>query len=96
MQTVTDARGATQTFTYNSRHLVTGINYVAAGTAVATPNVSYAYDAAGNRTSMTDGLGSVTYGYEPVPLRNKSHIRNSTLYGSFVLSSKTQVSENGS
>ena len=26
-----------------------------------TINVSYDYDAAGNRTSMTDGLGSVTY-----------------------------------
>jgi YD repeat-containing protein len=30
----------------------------------ATPNVSFAYDAAGNRTSMTDGLGSVSYSYD--------------------------------
>jgi RHS repeat-associated protein len=63
VQTMTDARGATTTFAYNNRDLVTSITYgVPAGVAV-TPNVSFGYDVAGNRTSMTDGLGSVSYAY---------------------------------
>ena len=61
---VTDARGATSTFGYNVRHLVTGITYGVPGGVAATPNVSFGYDAAGNRTSMTDGLGSVSYSYD--------------------------------
>jgi YD repeat-containing protein len=28
-----------------------------------TANVSFGYDAAGQRTSMSDGMGSVTYNY---------------------------------
>jgi YD repeat-containing protein len=63
VSTVTDARGATSTFTYNNRHLVTAITYGVPGGVAATPNVTYGYDAAGNRTSMTDGLGSVSYVY---------------------------------
>jgi YD repeat-containing protein len=62
VQTITDARNATTTFGYNNRHLVTSISYGVPATVAATPNVSFAYDAAGNRTSMTDGLGSVSYG----------------------------------
>ncbi len=64
MQTVTDARGATRTFVYDSRHLVTNINYGSPGNVAVTANVSFGYDAAGNRTSMTDGLGSKTYNYD--------------------------------
>jgi YD repeat-containing protein len=63
LQTVTDARGASTTFAYNSRRLVTGITYSVPGGVAATPNVSFGYDNAGNRTSMTDGLGSVSYNY---------------------------------
>ena len=32
-----------------------------AGQTAATANVNFDYDAAGNRTSMSDGLGSATY-----------------------------------
>ena len=61
INTITDARGATQTFSYNNnRHLVTGITYAGAGGA---PSVTFGYDAAGNRTSMTDGHGQTTYAY---------------------------------
>lgn len=65
LKTVTDARGASTTFTYNGRHLATGINYTAvAGSGVLnTPDVSITYDEAGNRLSMTDGLGTVDYEY---------------------------------
>jgi len=62
---VTDARGATQTYGYNNgRHLVTSINYGVPGGVAATPNVTFQYDSAGNRTSMTDGMGTVTYHYD--------------------------------
>ena len=64
VQTITDARGVSTTFAYNTRDLVKDITYtVPAGVAV-TANVSFEYDPAGNRTSMTDGLGSVSYGYD--------------------------------
>jgi YD repeat-containing protein len=63
INSVTDARGASATYTYNNRHLVTGINYSAPAGITPTSNVSFGYDAAGNRTSMTDGFGSTTYSY---------------------------------
>ena len=63
IQTITDARGATTTFAYNNRRLPTGITYGVPSGVAATPNVSFGYDSAGNRTSMTDGLGSVSYVY---------------------------------
>ncbi|MGZ5483994.1 MAG: hypothetical protein ACXWID_18710, partial [Pyrinomonadaceae bacterium] len=59
---VTDARGASATYSYNNnRHLVNTITYSAPGGITPTSNVTFGYDAAGNRTSMTDGLGSVSY-----------------------------------
>ena len=58
-----DARNVIQTFSYNNRRLLTGINYNVSGDpsghTAATPSVSFAYNAAGNRTQMTDGLGTV-------------------------------------
>lgn len=65
VNTITDARGASQTFSYNDRHLVTNIVYSAGSSGVPTPgSVTLAYDAAGNRTSMIDGLGSKSYQYD--------------------------------
>ncbi|HKY43258.1 MAG TPA: hypothetical protein VJM50_09200, partial [Pyrinomonadaceae bacterium] len=62
--TITDARGASQTFSYNNRHLLTDIIYVSGSSgAPASAPVSFDYDAAGNRTDMTDGLGTKTYQY---------------------------------
>jgi YD repeat-containing protein len=64
---MTDARGASSTFTYNGRHLVTGITYAKPGNSpqfdaiTAVPAVAIDYDAAGNRLRMTDGLGRVDY-----------------------------------
>lgn len=59
--TVTDARGAKTVFSYNARRLPTNISYdlssvISGQNVAATANVSFAYDAAGHRTSMTDGL----------------------------------------
>jgi len=71
--TVTDARNVKTAFTYNYRQQPTGITYTlpAGGGGVAeTPNVTFGYDAAGNRTRMEekDGAGAVvgksTYHYD--------------------------------
>ncbi|MFL6208333.1 MAG: S8 family serine peptidase, partial [Pyrinomonadaceae bacterium] len=66
---VKDARLVKTTFGYNNRHLVTSMTYdltgVLAGQNVApTGNVTFTYDEAGNRTSMTDGAGSSAYHYD--------------------------------
>jgi YD repeat-containing protein len=63
---VADGRGATATFSHNSRRLVTRIDYGApGGSGITVPSsVEFGYDGAGNRTSMTDGLGTVTYVYD--------------------------------
>src|SRR5439155_5532192 len=76
---VTGARGASATYGYNNRHLVTGINYsVPQGSNIpATPNVTLSYDAAGNRTSMMDAAGSMTYVYDSLS-RMQSETRQFT------------------
>jgi RHS repeat-associated protein len=84
-QTVTDARGAITTFLYNARHLITNINYTVSGSVAATPNVSFGYDSAGNRTSMTDGLGSMSYVYD-TNSQLTSETRTFTGMGSYTLS----------
>ena len=64
IQSVTDARGASATYGYNNRHLVTSLNYSAPGGITPTSNVTFGYDAAGNRTSMTDETGSTSYAFD--------------------------------
>jgi YD repeat-containing protein len=64
VETVTDARGAQATMTYNKRRLVTGISYQVPSGVEATPDVTFEYDGAGNRTLMTDGEGSTAYNYD--------------------------------
>jgi RHS repeat-associated protein len=85
VQMVTDARGATTTFGYNNRHLPTQISYGAASGVAATGNVTMGYDAAGNRTSMADGLGSVSYVYDTLS-RLSSETRTFSGMGSYALS----------
>jgi RHS repeat-associated protein len=74
VNTVTDARGVITTFLYNARDMVTNINYGiplnVTPPVAATNNVTYDYDAAGNRTGMTEHdqqnslKGSTTYQYD--------------------------------
>ena len=68
LTSVVDGRGATTNYSYanNSRHLVTGITYdVPVGSGITDPSdVSFGYDGAGNRSSMTDSLGTMSYQYD--------------------------------
>lgn len=84
VSSVTDARGASQTFSYNARHLIASITYSAPAGITATAPVTYSYDAAGNRTSMADGLGSVNYNYDQLS-RLISENRSFTGVGAFTL-----------
>ena len=54
--TRTDATGQTTTYTYDVLNRVTAIDYADA----ATPDVTFAYDANGNQTAMSDGAGTQT------------------------------------
>jgi RHS repeat-associated protein len=81
---ITDARGATTTLTYNGRHRITSYTYGANGGAASTPNASFGYDAAGNRTSMSDGLGSVSYIYNNLA-QLTSETRTFNSVGSYTL-----------
>jgi YD repeat-containing protein len=82
--TITDARGAIQTFTYNNRNLPTQIAYSNFWQPLTA--VSVAYDAAGNRTSMTDGTGNRTYQYNQLSQLTSETRQFTGLSGSFTLS----------
>jgi YD repeat-containing protein len=98
IQKITDPRGTVSNFTYNSRHLVTGVSFTMlpnvpttgiSGVA-STPSVSYGYDAAGNRTSMTDGMGTVNYNYDQLSrllteTRYFSNLSGSSTGGNYTL-----------
>jgi RHS repeat-associated protein len=66
LQATTDARGVTTAFVYNNRHQVKNINYsVPANSEVtATSNVTFNYDAVGNRTAMSNGVELRQYAYD--------------------------------
>ncbi len=81
--TVTDARGVTQTFTYNGRKMPETVSY-SGGPALAT--VTIGYDGAGNRTSMTDGTGSRDYFYNQLSQLTSEKRIFSGLNGNFTLS----------
>lgn len=85
VHTVTDARGASATYAYNNnRGLVSHISYDPPGGVPDTPDVSFEYDALGNRTLMTDGLGSKSYSYNQVS-QLMSETRNLNGVGTFAL-----------
>jgi YD repeat-containing protein len=84
--TATDARGAIATYGYNSRHLITSITYSAPPGVTSTANVTYGYDAAGNRASMTDGVGSHTYSYNQLSRMTSETTSFTGFAGSYTLS----------
>lgn len=68
IQSVTDGRGAVTNLEYNSRGLLTEKSWtVPQGSGIADPaDVMFAYDNLGNRTQMTDAMGTQTYTYDPL------------------------------
>lgn len=82
-KTITDARGFTQTFTYNDRELPIAVSY-SGGRYLTT--VTFTYDGAGNRISMTDGTGSRKYEYDQLSQLTSETRQFSGLNGSFAFS----------
>ena len=80
---VTDARGARATYGYNNRHEVTSATHTWSGQP--TISLTYEYDAAGNRTLMTDTLGSKSYNYNQLS-QLMSETRTFNGVGTFTLS----------
>ncbi|HKG60835.1 MAG TPA: DUF4214 domain-containing protein [Pyrinomonadaceae bacterium] len=88
IQKITDGRGVSAFYAYNQRHLVTGVTYTApSGSQIPVPGaITYAYDAASNRTSMTDGTGTSDYNYDSLS-RLSSESRTFTGFsGTYALS----------
>jgi methionine-rich copper-binding protein CopC len=83
LKKVIDARGASREYTYYNRALVNTITYAWGGGTVPS-QVSFTYDELGNRTTMTDGLGSQTYNYDTLG-RMLSETRHFNGVGSFTL-----------
>lgn len=73
IESVTDARGAITDYNYNYQRLVNLIEYTVPDdpnnpgnpdpNVSPTHDVSFSYDALGNRISMEDGLGTIDYEY---------------------------------
>ncbi|HEX8709073.1 MAG TPA: S8 family serine peptidase, partial [Pyrinomonadaceae bacterium] len=83
---VTDARGVVTSFGYNNRHQTTSISYSAPSGITATASATFSYDAAGNRTAMTDNSGSVSYSYDQLSRLTSETRQFSGLSGSYTLS----------
>jgi RHS repeat-associated protein len=65
LKSVTDALGQTKTVSYTADNRPASLSYLNA--RIATPGVSYIYDGTFPRVaSMTDGIGTTTYAYNPV------------------------------
>ena len=86
----TDARGATTTVIYNNRGLVAHTSY--GGPAPVPAATSFAYDGAGNRTSMSDGSGTVTYAYNSLSQLTSETRQITGLSGSYQLSYEYRLS----
>jgi len=66
LKSVTDEKLQSKIYSYNRDDTTASIAY--ANTQVATPGVTFAYDPNYNRLlSMTDGIGTTAYTYNPVP-----------------------------
>jgi YD repeat-containing protein len=60
LETKTLPDSSTIDYSYDQLDRPTGINYSSSG----TPDVTFSYDANGNRTQMTDGAGTMDYAYD--------------------------------
>ncbi|HKG45448.1 MAG TPA: S8 family serine peptidase [Pyrinomonadaceae bacterium] len=83
--TVTDPRGVVSTFTYNSRHLVTGMSYSTVTGVETAPTVTITYDAAGNRLSLDSSVAEVDYVYDTASRMTLETQEVTGVTGSFTL-----------
>lgn len=60
LKSTTDPASRTTTFSYDDANRLTEVNY----SDGITPTVKYGYDAAGHRTSMTDGTGGSSFSFD--------------------------------
>src|SRR5215208_637837 len=84
-QKVTDARGATASFLNNGRRLVYSVHYTAPSGISIPADVTYTYDAAGNRKSMNDGSGHTDYNYDSLSRLTSEARQFSGLSGTYTL-----------
>ena len=91
INTVTDARGASTTFTYNNaRHLPNVVTHALSGSNTIVE--SFSYDAAGNRTAMSDSSGGTTYQYNHLSQLTSETRTFAGLSGSYTLGYEYHVS----
>ena len=83
LSSMTDARGVTTTYTYDAAHRLTGRSYTGGTPPVPTPAVSFTYDTRGNRTRMTDAMGTVRYSYDTMDRLTREARTLSGLTGTF-------------
>lgn len=85
LSSIVDARGAATTFGYagTNRGLVKSISHTLTGSP--TINVSFNYDAVGNRTSMTDATGTTNYSYNQLSQLTSESRTFTGLGGSYAL-----------
>jgi YD repeat-containing protein len=60
LKSTTDPESRTTTFSYDDANRLTEVSY----SDGITPTVKYGYDAAGHRTSMTDGTGNSSFSFD--------------------------------
>jgi YD repeat-containing protein len=90
IQSITDARGASTTLTYNNgRHLPNVVTHALAGSSTIVE--SFSYDAAGNRTSMSDSSGGTTYQYNQLSQMTAETRTFAGLGGSYALAYEYHV-----
>jgi YD repeat-containing protein len=85
VHSVTDARGSMKTLSYNARGFVNLVNYEPSSGIPDSADVSFTYDAAGNRASMSDGMGGTIYHYDQMS-RMEWEERSFTNLGTYRLS----------
>jgi YD repeat-containing protein len=78
MATVKDARGAVTTYGYNARHLVTSADSVLSGSP--TINVTYGYDSAGNRKTMSHLVGGIAHDDSSYSYDELSRLTSETIH----------------
>ena len=83
LSSMTDARSVTTTYAYDTGHRVTSRSYTVSTPTATTPRVSFTYDTRGNRTRMTDALGTVDYTYDTVDRLTREQRTLTGLTGTF-------------